>query len=219
MIQAVWHLQILIECGTANLQPNEALMQNTVQRCRSAVYWMLNRTLPIPEQFLPVPCSPETSAMPLEARPEAEIIVEGFHAPWFVPRTSNPVTGRFYKPLSTGTYNLRFRKKGYWDTVIPNQMVYNNNWTQIQVQMQPREPASLSGRVLSGGADIAAQIVSGDVFPDTLAVNGHFVYNGLRANIPCGFTPRATIPGWAQWNFLRREQPSAGTQPRRSAIC
>jgi len=188
--------QILIECGTANLQPNEALMQNTVQRCRNAVYWMLNRTLPYSQavpssSMLTGNISDAVTGAPLEA----EIIVEGFHAPWFVPRTSNPVTGRFYKPLSTGTYSLRFRKKGYWDTVIPNQMVYNNNWTQIQVQMQPREPASLSGRVLSGGADIAAQIVIGDVFPDTLAVNGHFVYNGFEGEYPV----RVYAEGYYPW--------------------
>lgn len=188
--------QMLIECGTANLQPTEALMQNTVQRCRNAVYWMLNRALPNSQA---VPSSSMLTGIIRDAASseplEAEIIVEGLHAPWFVPRTSDPTTGRFFKPLATGTYNLRFRKAGYWDTVIQNQMVYNNNWTQIQVQMQPRQPASLSGRVRSGGSDIAAQIVIGEVYPDTLAVNGHFVYNGFEGEYPV----RVYAEGYYPW--------------------
>ncbi|MFA6720807.1 MAG: M14 family zinc carboxypeptidase [Candidatus Cloacimonadaceae bacterium] len=177
--------QLLIECGTSNLQPPEALMQNTIQRCRNGVYWLLNRALPnsqaVPSSsMLTGNIRDAVSNEPLEA----EIIIEGHHAPWFVPRTSDPETGRFFKPLATGTYTVRARKRGYWDTVIPNQMVYNNNWTQIQIALQPRQPASLSGLVRSGGSSLAAQIVIGDVYPDTLAVNGHFVYNGFEGEYP-----------------------------------
>lgn len=177
--------QLLIECGTRNLQPADSLMQNTVQRCRNAVYWMLNRALPYSSA---VPSSSMLTGNIRDALTQeplgAEIIIEGYHAPWFEPRSSNPNTGRFFKPLPTGTYSIRTRSKGYWDTVIPSQMVYNNNWTQIQIQMQPRNPASLSGRVHSGGIDLPAQFVIGDVFPDTLAVNGNFVYNGFEGEYP-----------------------------------
>jgi hypothetical protein len=33
---------------------------------------------------------------------EAEIIIQQHNAPWSRPRTSNPTTGRFYRPLASG---------------------------------------------------------------------------------------------------------------------
>lgn len=188
--------QLLIECGTRNLQPEEALMQNTVQRCRNGVYWLLNRALPSSDD---VPSSAMLTGRVRDAQTEApleaEIILEGYHAPWFVPRTSNPDTGRFFKPLPTGTYTIRVRKKGYWDAVVPNQMVYNSSWTQVQIALEPRQPASLSGKVHSGGLDIEANIVIGDAFPDTLAVNGNFIHNGFEGEYPL----RVWAEGYFPW--------------------
>jgi hypothetical protein len=185
MYQQYGTFQPLIECGTENLQPEQALMNQTVQRCSEGVRWLLNRALPT--------SSAVTSSSMLtgnvrdavtNAPLEAEIIIQQHHAPWFRPRTSNPTTGRFFRPLATGTYTVQVRKKGYFDTVIPQQMVYNNNWTPIQVALQPKEAAVLGGRISSGGSDIPAYLVIGDVWPDTLNVNGDFVYNGYEGDYP-----------------------------------
>lgn len=178
-------LQLLIECGTSNLQPPEPLMLDTVARCRNAVYWFLNRALPYSSDVSSSSMLTGNIRDAITNEPlEAEIIVESHHAPWFVPRTSNPDTGRFYKALASGSYNLTFRKKGYWDTRITNQMVNNGAMTQIQVQMQPRESAILSGRIHSGGSDIPAEIVIGDIYPDTVNVNGVFAYHGFEGEYP-----------------------------------
>ena len=139
MYQQYGTFQALIECGTSNIQPDSTLMVNTVQRCSNGVRWLINRALPSSQavsssSMLTGKIRDAITNEPLEA----EIIIQQHNAPWFKPRTSNPTTGRFYRPLASGVYTVQVRKKGYWDNLIPNQMVQNSNWTQIQVYLQPR---------------------------------------------------------------------------------
>jgi hypothetical protein len=185
MYQQYGTFQSLIECGTSNIQPDSTLMVNTVQRCSNGVRWLINRALPSSSavsssSMLTGKIRDAVSNEPLEA----EIIIQQHHAPWFRPRTSNPITGRFYRPLATGTYTVQIRKKGYWDTIIPNQVVQNNSWTQIEVLLQPKASATLIGNINCAGDNVSARIIIGDVFPDTLFVNGNFIYHGYEGEYP-----------------------------------
>ncbi|HOD59915.1 MAG TPA: M14 family zinc carboxypeptidase [Candidatus Syntrophosphaera sp.] len=185
MYQQYGTFQALIECGTSNIQPDSTLMVNTVQRCSNGVRWLINRALPSSQavsssSMLTGKIRDAITNEPLEA----EIIIQQHNAPWFKPRTSNPTTGRFYRPLASGVYTVQVRKKGYWDNLIPNQMVQNSNWTQIQVYLQPREPAILNGIINASEKNVNARIIIGDVFPDTLMVNGNFIYHGYEGEYP-----------------------------------
>ncbi|MGC9362341.1 MAG: M14 family zinc carboxypeptidase, partial [Candidatus Syntrophosphaera sp.] len=185
MYQQYGTFQLLIECGTSNLQPDSLLMVDTIQRCTNGVRWLLNRALPYSDN---VPTSSMLTGQTLDSSNQqpiqAEIIIQGRHAPWFRPRMSQPETGKYYRPLSTGSYTVQARKKGYWDTVLNDVMVYGGAWTMIDLGLAPRDPAVLSGHVQSGGQDISARMIIGDVFPDTLYVNGDFVYNGYEGEFP-----------------------------------
>ncbi|MDZ4182600.1 MAG: M14 family zinc carboxypeptidase, partial [Candidatus Cloacimonadaceae bacterium] len=145
-------IQLLIEAGTRNLQPDSLLMVNTVQRCNPGVWWMLNRTLPYSSN---VPSSSMLTGNVRDAVTndplEAEIIIEQFHAPWFQPRTSQASTGRYWRPLATGLYTIRARKVGYFDTVIENAMVNNGSWTTRNILMNPKPAAQLIAEVRSAG--------------------------------------------------------------------
>lgn len=211
MYQQYGTFQLLIECGTSNLQPDSLLMVDTIQRCSNGVRWLLNRALPYSDN---VPTSSMLTGQTLDSSNQqpiqAEVIIEEHHAPWFRPRLSQPETGKYYKPLSTGSYNVQARKKGYWDTVLNDVMVYGGAWTIIDLGLAPRETAVLSGHVQSGGQDISAWMIIGDVFPDPLYVNGDFVYNGYEGEFPAkvyaeGYFPwRGTVtlnPGQNVLNF------------------
>ncbi len=178
MYQQYGTIQLLIEVGTADLQPDSLMMVNTIQRATNGVKWLLNRAL---AYSTAVPSNSLLTGYIRDADTneplEAEIIVEQRHAPWFAPRKSKPDTGRFFRPLASGTYTIRVRKKGYIDHVIPNQVVNNSALTMINVSLQKKQEATLSGWVRSNGQPIPAKIVLHDLDPDTLYVNGEFLLN------------------------------------------
>lgn len=182
MYQQFGTFQTLIECGTSNLQPDSTLMVDTVQRCSNATRWLLNRALrtsDLPSNSLLTGVI--TDAVTGEGL-VAEIIIEERHAPWFRPRLSYE-NGRYYRPLATGMYTLRVRKKGYFDEVV-QAGVFNSNWTTRNVQLTPKQPATMCGRILNGDSEIPALIVIGDVYVDSLSVNGNYVYEGFEGEYP-----------------------------------
>ncbi len=175
-------IQLLIEVGTSNLQPDSLLMVDTIQRATNGVKWLLNRSLPFSTS---VPSSSLLTGLVKDADTneplEAEIIIVERHAKWFRPRTSLASTGRYYRPISPGTYTVLARKKGYYDQEYPAVLVNNGSMTTRNITLQSKPEASLSGWVRSGGEPIAARIVLHDIEPDTLLVNGNFVLNTYEA--------------------------------------
>lgn len=178
-------IALVIECGTANLQPDSTLMVNTVQRCSNGTRWLLNRALP----FSPnVPSSSmlrgtvrdAVTNLPLQA----EIIVEQRHAPWFAPRLSNPDNGRYFRPVSNGTYTIRIRKKGYADFVVTNFTVNNGSWTTLNADLQPLTPVTVAGTIRSSatGLLIPAQITLLDLQNDVIESSGEFVLNTYQGS-------------------------------------
>ncbi len=178
-------IQLLIECGTRNLQPNETIMLDTVDRCSNGVWWMLERAMPFSST------SPSNSLLTgritdseTGAAIEAEVIVQERHAPWFHPRTSDPETGLYYRPINSGSFSLLFRQKGYWDLELPNVIVNNSSWTTRNVALDPKEAAILYGSVNSPNGPISAEIRIGDVFEDVLNIEGDYIYHGFEGEYP-----------------------------------
>lgn len=176
-------IQLLVECGTSNLQPDSLLMVNMVQRGTNGVKWLLNRALPyttaVPSSSLLTGLITE---VPSQTPISAEVIVMEKHARWFEPRTSNSQYGRYYRPISPGTYTVKARKKGYFDRIYPNVSVNNGSLTMRNIELTKKADAILSGTVHSGGQAISAKVVLYDLEPDTLLVNGDFVLNTFEAD-------------------------------------
>lgn len=168
--------QILIECGTRFIQPDSLVMVDTVQRCSNATRWLLNRALPYSSLPSNSMLTGNIRDAVTNAPLEAEIIVQGYHAPWFRPRLSDPDTGRYWKALPSGTYTIELRKRGYQTTIIPNVFVQNLSWTLRHFTMQPVTPVTFSGSVLSGTLPLDANIRIYDPDPVDLQVNGNFSY-------------------------------------------
>lgn len=185
MYQQYGTIQFLIECGTRNIQPDSTLMVNTVQRCSQGVRWLLNRALLFStnvdsSSMLTGKVTDAVTNLPLEA----EVIIQQHHAPWFKPRTTKPSTGRYFRPLASGSYTVQIRKKGYFDTVVNSVQVFNGNWTTRNFTLQPKQAAQLLSAVNSGPNPVSARVIIGSYEPDTLFVDGNFVFNGYEGEYP-----------------------------------
>jgi hypothetical protein len=176
--QAYGTIQLLIECGTANLQPDSTLMLDTVQRCTQGVKWMINRALPFSatqpiHAMLTGHITDSQTGLPLVA----EVIIQERQAPYFAPRLSDAIFGRYWRPLTLGNYTLTVRKKGYNTVTIPNVIVSNSSWTTRNVQLTPLPVANYAGIVRGNGSPIPAQIVIYDNPRDTIyTTNGTFSF-------------------------------------------
>lgn len=181
MYQQFGTIQLLIEVGTRNLQPEEDIMLDTISRATNGVWWLLNRAL---MYSTAVPSSSMLTGHTVDAISKApisaEIIVPQHHAAWFKPRLSFPDTGRFYKLLPMGNYTVQARKKGYWDIVLENVTVNNSSWTITSLELEPKAEATLYGEIRSGGTPIPARIIIHDTIPDTLFVDGEYIFHGYE---------------------------------------
>ena len=130
LYQSFGTLQLLIECGTLNLQPDEEGMEFVAEQGNKAQAWMLNRALSTSSAV-------ESSSMltgvvtdAITDEPlEAEIQIEGKNPRYLKPRLSFAESGRYFRPLENGPYTLIAKKEGYY-TLTTNATVYNMRTTK-----------------------------------------------------------------------------------------
>jgi hypothetical protein len=157
-------IQLMIECGTMNLQPPEPLIIDTAERNSQGAYWLLGRTLGYQtddKSMLTGHITDSSTGEPLIA----EIKVEQKHASYFEPRLSEGLYGRFWRVLPQGTYDLTFRKKGYETLQLESVVVNNSGWMNLDnppyngVQMVPLETADFNGTIYRDGTPVAGEII------------------------------------------------------------
>lgn len=104
-------IQLLIEVGTNNLQPDSANIEQIVERNKVGVYYMYDRTIGYNEDrhLLTGRITGAVSGEPLEAW----VRVLEKDAPYLEQRKSDPETGRYWRPLMPGTYTIEVCKMGY----------------------------------------------------------------------------------------------------------
>ncbi|MBT4333988.1 MAG: hypothetical protein HOD64_12020, partial [Candidatus Cloacimonetes bacterium] len=151
-------IQLLIECGTQNLQPNndppEYLVDDTCERCSEGAYWLFNRALGYnaPGAMLIGNVTDVDSANPLVA----EVIIEEADASYFDPRLTDELYGRYWRPLLPGTYTMRVVKEGYEEQLVENITVNSSSWKEEDVQLTPIPEVLVNGNVYSNGNPIDA---------------------------------------------------------------
>ena len=167
--------QLLIECGTQNLQPNNDpplfLIDDTCERCSIGAYWLMNRILGYNAEaaMMTGHITDSVTGDPLAAR----YIIDELYASFFDHHFSDELYGRYWKPTSPGTYTLRIVKKGYEEKVIENVVVNSSSWKIKNAELDPLSPVTVSGEITSGGLPVAAEIIvsNGDWIPaDTVEV-------------------------------------------------
>jgi hypothetical protein len=187
--------QLLIECGTQNLQPPAWLVDDTCQRCSNGAYWLLNRVMGY-ETEASLLTGHVSNSQTGEAV-SAEIVVQQHYADWFAPRLSEAEHGRFWRVLQPGTYTVQVQKEGFQTQIYDNVVVNSSGWTTLEVQLQPLEPASLSGQITSEGQPVSARIVLAGVVQDTIWAEGSYNFEAYEGAIEltafaAGYVPKHT---------------------------
>lgn len=200
-------IQLLIECGTRNLQPNNDpplyLVDDTCERCSIGAYWLLDRALGYnaPGAMLTGHITDANSGDPLVA----EVIIEEADASYFDPRNSDELYGRFWRPLSPGTYTMRVVKKGYEEQLIENVTVNSSLWKVEDVQLIPISEVIVSGTVYSNGNPIDATIIvdNGEYFDaDTIdVVNGNYDFSNYEGEYQITTFATGCVPDIQLVNF------------------
>jgi len=191
--QAYGTTQLLIECGTSNIQPDSALIEDTCERCSVGAYWLLNRVLGYQTDaaMLTGHVSDSISGEPLKA----EVIVENYDASYFVPRCSDELYGRFWRVLLPGTYNLRIRKKGYEEKLINGVTINNSCWTNLNIELVPLGEVLVNGSVTCNGSPVPAQIIVYDIENDTIYTeNGGFAFITYEGEHKIQVTSEGCVP-------------------------
>ncbi|MCK4359029.1 MAG: T9SS type A sorting domain-containing protein, partial [Candidatus Cloacimonetes bacterium] len=185
--------QLLIECGTYDIQPDSTIVEDTCERCSAGAYWLLNRVLGYQADaaMLTGNISDSLTGEPLIA----EVIVEEKHASYFAPRLSDELYGRFWRVLQPGTYNLQIRKKGYEEKVINNITVNNSCWTDLDIELVPLGEVLVNGSVTCNGSPVPAQIIVYDIENDTIYTeNGCFEFSTYEGEHKIQITSEGCIP-------------------------
>lgn len=167
--------QLLIECGTSNLQPGGSqvwLVDDTCQRCKVGAYWLLSRTLgyETDASMLTGHVSDSITGEPLEA----EIVVEEFTKPYLEPRMSDVLYGRFWRVLQVGSYDIRVKKYGYEEKLIENVVVNNSAWTELDIELVPKESCTINGSVFCDGEPVSGKIIIPEIQDTIEVLNGNF---------------------------------------------
>ncbi|MFA7057618.1 MAG: M14 family zinc carboxypeptidase, partial [Candidatus Cloacimonadales bacterium] len=130
LYQAFGTLQLLIECGTLNLQPDSLGMASVAQQCYNGTKWLLNRALASSNStnsnsLLTGVVTNAATTEPLEA----EVAIVGRNQRYLAPRLSKASSGRYFRPLKNGQYTLEVKKAGYY-THTENIIVYSTKTTK-----------------------------------------------------------------------------------------
>ena len=192
-------IQLLIECGTMSIQPNNDpplyLVDDTCERNSEGAYWLLNRAIGYQTDSASMLTGHITDAVTGEPL-VAEVIVEEKKASFFAPRLSDELYGRFWRVLNPGTYTLRVRKKGYEEQIIENVIVNNSAWTTLNIQLNPLPEINISGAVTGAGENIPAQIVVFGLENDTIFTqnDGTFEFQNFAGILRILITSSGYVP-------------------------
>ncbi|MDP8288506.1 MAG: M14 family zinc carboxypeptidase, partial [Candidatus Electryonea clarkiae] len=186
-------VQLLIECGTENLQPNAALVDDTCERCKLGAYWLMNRVLGYQTDaaMLTGHIEDAQTCMPIQA----EIYVNDHDIMSFTPRISDELYGRYWRLLEPGTYSVTYRKKGYQDTTVANITINNSTSAVKEISLQPLQQISVTGNVHYNGTPMQCDVILSDgYFADTLSVSGSFNFNYYVGNYQTTFITPGYVP-------------------------
>ena len=186
-------VQLLIECGTENLQPNAALVDDTCERCKLGAYWLMNRVIGYQTDagMLTGHIQDAQTRSPLVA----EVYVNDHDAVYFTPRHSDESYGRYWRLLEPGTYSVTYKKKGYQDTTLTSVTINNSSWTVKNVELEPLPQVTVVGNVHNNGTPLTCDLILSDgYFSETLSLTGDFSFNYHTGTYKATFISDGYVP-------------------------
>ena len=149
-------IQYLVECGTSNLQPDSTLIENTIDRNKPAMVYLMDRAIGYYADAAQITgrVFDATTNQPLE---DVIVEVEEHTGSILKPRLTNEF-GRFRRILDVGSYNFSFRAEGYEKQNIL--LVANNSGiTEQNIYLNPSISHQVNMRLLHD--DLAVHTISG----------------------------------------------------------
>jgi len=134
-------IQYLVECGTANLQPDSALIENTIDRTKPAMVYLMDRAIGYHTAEQQCNC-PQVNGIVYDAstnQPIEGAIVEVLEHTGSVlkPRLTDEF-GRYRRILGPGTYSISIRAEGYLPQEI-TAVTNNSGITTEDIFLEPAE--------------------------------------------------------------------------------
>ena len=149
-------IQYLVECGTSNLQPDSTLIENTIDRNKPAMVYLMDRAIGYYADAAQITgrVFDATTNQPLE---DVIVEVEEHTGSILKPRLTNEF-GRFRRILDVGSYNFSFRAEGYEEQNIL--LVANNSGiTEQNIYLNPSISHQVNMRLLHD--DLEVYTISG----------------------------------------------------------
>ena len=149
-------IQYLVECGTSNLQPDSILIENTIDRNKPAMVYLMDRAIGYYADAAQITgrVFDVTTNQPLE---DVIVEVEEHTGSILKPRLTNEF-GRFRRILDVGSYNFSFRAEGYEEQNIL--LVANNSGiTEQNIYLNPSISHQINIRLLHD--DFAVYTITG----------------------------------------------------------
>ena len=149
-------IQYLVECGTSNLQPDSTLIENTIDRNKPAMVYLMDRAIGYYADAAQITgrVFDATTNQPLE---DVIVEVEEHTGSILKPRLTNEF-GRFRRILDVGSYNFSFRAEGYEEQNIL--LVANNSGiTEQNIYLNPSISHQVNMRLLHD--DLAVYTIRG----------------------------------------------------------
>ena len=149
-------IQYLVECGTSNLQPDSTLIENTIDRNKPAMVYLMDRAIGYYADAAQITgiVFDATTNQPLE---DVIVEVEEHTGSILKPRLTNEF-GRFRRILDVGSYNFSFRAEGYEKQ---NALLVANNSgiTEQNIYLNPSISHQVNMRLLHD--DLAVYTITG----------------------------------------------------------
>ena len=149
-------IQYLVECGTSNLQPDSTLIENTIDRNKPAMVYLMDRAIGYYADAAQITgrVFDATTNQPLE---DVIVEVEEHTGSILKPRLTNEF-GRFRRILDVGSYNFSFKSEGYEKQNIL--LVANNSGiTEQNIYLNPSTSHQVNIRLLHD--DFAVYTITG----------------------------------------------------------
>ena len=165
-------VQYLIEVGTENMQPDELLIEDTIDRNMDAAFHLMNRVFYNPYadadayQVTGVVTDMQTGEPVL-----AEVVIEQMKGGMLKPRHTDEF-GRYRRLLTNGTYNLVVSSRGYEEQefeIIPS----SGSVTHQDIELNPLNIYEVNFSVISENVefDDLLVIIEDQYMIDSLIIN------------------------------------------------
>lgn len=145
--------QYLVECGTANLQPDSVLIENTIDRTKPAMIYLMDRTIGYyadASQITGIIYDSETN-QPVEG---AFVEVLEHTGSVLSPRKTNEF-GRYRRILDVGTYTLSIMAEGYNDKQVIS-VANNSGITYNDIFIDPSQKFNLEINIMDNVYNISS---------------------------------------------------------------